>query len=41
MISDRGYVLAEGKEQLEDRADALLKNPEVGELYLGSKGGLL
>lgn len=41
LISDRGYVLAEGKEQLEDRADALLKNPEVGELYLGSKGGLL
>lgn len=41
MISDRGYVLAEGKEELEDRADALLKNPEVGELYLGSKGGLL
>lgn len=41
MISDRGYVLAEGREQIEDRADALLKNPEVGELYLGSKGGLL
>lgn len=40
-ISDRGYVLAEGKEQIEDCANALLKNPEVGELYLGSKGGLL
>lgn len=41
LIADRGYVLAEGKERIEDRADALLHNPEVGELYLGSKGGLL
>lgn len=41
MISDRGYVLAEGKEQIMDKADALLRNPEIGELYLGSKGGLL
>jgi ABC-type branched-subunit amino acid transport system ATPase component len=41
LISDRGYVLAEGKEQIMDKADALLRNPEIGELYLGSKGGLL
>lgn len=41
MISDRGYVLAEGKEQIMDKAEALLRNPEVGELYLGSRGGLL
>lgn len=41
LISDRGYVLAEGKEQIMDQADALLRNPEIGELYLGAKGGLL
>ncbi len=41
LISDRGYVLAEGKEQISDRADTLLHNPEIGELYLGAKGGLL
>ncbi len=40
LISDRGYVLAEGQERISDAADALLHNPEVGELYLGAKGGL-
>lgn len=39
-ISDRGYVLAEGQERISDAAGALLHNPEVGELYLGAKGGL-
>lgn len=41
MISDRGYVLAEGQERIEGSASDLLKNPEIGELYLGAKGGLL
>lgn len=41
LISDRGYVLAEGQERITDAADALLHNPEVGELYLGAKGGLV
>lgn len=41
LISDRGYVLAEGQERICDAADALLHNPEVGELYLGAKGGLV
>lgn len=40
VISDRGYVLAQGKDRVCDAADALLKNPEVGALYLGSKQGL-
>jgi ABC-type branched-subunit amino acid transport system ATPase component len=40
-ISDRGYVLAEGRERIQDQASALLVNPEVGELYLGAKGKLL
>ncbi|QLD89320.1 ABC transporter ATP-binding protein [Natronomonas salina] len=34
-ISDRGYVLDQGTVAYEDRADALLDNPEVSELYLG------
>ncbi|HEX7382547.1 MAG TPA: ABC transporter ATP-binding protein [Nevskiaceae bacterium] len=41
VISDRGYVLARGEDRVSDAADALLKNPEVGALYLGSKQGLL
>ncbi len=34
-ISDRGFVLDQGQVRFEDEADALLENPEVGELYLG------
>jgi ABC-type branched-subunit amino acid transport system ATPase component len=34
-ISDRGYVLDQGTVHFEDDADALLDNPEVGQLYLG------
>lgn len=36
-VSDRGYVLAEGQEKVQGPAASLLTNPEVGELYLGSK----
>jgi len=39
-ISDRGYVLAEGKDQVSGPAQELLENPEVGELYLGARKGL-
>ena len=39
-ISDRGYVLAEGREQVSGAAQELLANPEVGELYLGMRRGL-
>ncbi len=39
-ISDRGYVLAEGREQVSGDARELLANPEVGELYLGIRRGL-
>jgi ABC-type branched-subunit amino acid transport system ATPase component len=34
-ISSRGYVLASGQNQLEDRGERLLDNPEVARLYLG------
>ena len=34
-ISDRGYVLDQGRVRFEDDAADLLENPEVGELYLG------
>jgi ABC-type branched-subunit amino acid transport system ATPase component len=34
-ISDRGYVLDQGTVRFEDRADALLENEKVSELYLG------
>ena len=34
-IADRGYVLDQGTVRFEDDADALLDNPEVGQLYLG------
>ncbi|MBE2242490.1 MAG: ABC transporter ATP-binding protein [Burkholderiaceae bacterium] len=39
-ISDRGYVLAEGREQVSGAAGELLANPEVGALYLGMRRGL-
>jgi len=39
-ISDRGYVLAEGQDQVSGPAQELLANPEVGELYLGARRGL-
>lgn len=34
-MSDRGYVLSGGSNQLEDSGPALLSNPDVGRLYLG------
>jgi len=34
-LSRRGYVLASGQNQLEDRGESLLANPEVARLYLG------
>ena len=34
-LSKRGYVLASGQNQLEDRGEKLLDNPEVARLYLG------
>jgi neutral amino acid transport system ATP-binding protein len=34
-LSSRGYVLASGQNQLEDRGENLLENPEVARLYLG------
>ena len=37
-MSDRGYVLANGENQLDGNASDLLDNPEIGRLYLG--GGL-
>lgn len=36
-ISDRGYVLAEGRDQAHGEAKSLLNNPLVGELYMGGK----
>ncbi|CAG9180771.1 ABC transporter ATP-binding protein [Cupriavidus pinatubonensis] len=39
-ISDRGYVLADGREEISGTAQSLLANPEVGELYLGVRRGL-
>ncbi len=35
-MSDRGYVLAMGKNRFEDSGKGLLENPEIGRLYLGS-----
>ena len=40
MISDRGYVLADGRDRVNGDARELLANPEVGELYLGVRKGL-
>ncbi len=34
-LSDRGYILAMGKNRFEDTGEALLNNEEVGKLYLG------
>ena len=34
-ISDRGYVLVMGRKVFEDSGRALLKNEEIGKLYLG------
>ncbi len=39
-ISDRGYVLAEGRERIHGSAAELLDSPEIGELYLGAKSRL-
>lgn len=35
-ISDRCYVLAEGRNRLEGEASAIAQNPEVGRIYLGA-----
>jgi len=35
MLSDRGYVLATGKNRFEDTGKGLLANAEIGKLYLG------
>jgi branched-chain amino acid transport system ATP-binding protein len=34
-MANHGYVLAMGKNVLDDKGDALLANKEVGRLYLG------
>lgn len=34
-LSSWGYILASGNNQLEDRGENLLKNPEIARLYLG------
>jgi len=34
-LADRGYILDMGKNKFEDRGEALLRNPDVGRLYLG------
>ena len=34
-VSNRGYVLATGRNQLEDKGENLLQNPAVARLYLG------
>jgi len=34
-FSDRGYVLATGQNQFEDKASTILANEEIGKLYLG------
>lgn len=38
-MSDRGYVLADGENQLDGSATGLLDNPEIGRLYLGGSTG--
>ena len=38
-LSSRGYILASGQNQLEDRGKNLLDNPEVARLYLGAREG--
>jgi len=37
-ISDRTYVLAEGRNRLDGPSAALLEDPEVGRIYLGRAG---
>ena len=37
-MSNRGYVLANGENQLDGSAASLLDNPEIGRLYLGGGG---
>src|SRR5712691_5836777 len=37
-ISDRAYVMAGGRVVLNDRADALLARPDIGEVFLGRTG---
>jgi len=34
-VSDRGYVLAMGRNRYEDRADKMLENKEIAEMFLG------
>jgi ABC-type branched-subunit amino acid transport system ATPase component len=34
-LSHWGYILASGQNQLQDRGEDLLKNPEIARLYLG------
>jgi branched-chain amino acid transport system ATP-binding protein len=34
-VSDRGYVLAMGRNRYEDRADQMLQNKEIAEMFLG------
>jgi len=34
-MADHGYVLAMGRNVLDDSGDALLANEEIGRLYLG------
>ena len=36
-MSNRGYVLADGQNQLDGSASGLLDNPEIGRLYLGGQ----
>lgn len=40
-VSDRGYVLVDGRVRLCASARELLRDPAVGALYLGSQAGLL
>jgi ABC-type branched-subunit amino acid transport system ATPase component len=35
--SDRGYVLAEGRNRIAGRADELLSDPAVAETFLGGR----
>ncbi|MGE3962410.1 MAG: ABC transporter ATP-binding protein [Dehalococcoidia bacterium] len=39
-ISDRGYVLVAGAVALEDRADAMLANEDIGRMFLGRVEGV-
>lgn len=37
-IADRGYVLETGRNRFLDTGEGLLRNPDVGKLYLGGSG---